>query len=99
MVAAVEGREMAGACGQEAGRQEGETDPQRAVPEHQLEVESREEEPAEQSRGPQDANDVGGRHVAPPQDAKWYERCANSTLDQEEDRQQHGRSDEQADRL
>ena len=35
----------------EAGWQEGEADQQRAVPEHQLEVESREEEPAEQSRG------------------------------------------------
>ena len=83
----------------EAGRQESETDPQRAVPEHQLEVESREEEPGEQSCCPQDANDVGSRHVAPPQDTKWYEWCANPTLDQEEDRQQHRRSDEQADRL
>ena len=81
------------------GRQEGETDLHRAVPEHQLEVERREEEPGEHGGGPQDADDVGGRDVAQPEEAERHERRAHPSFDAEEDRQQRQRRSKQADRL
>ena len=71
--------------------QEGETDLQRAVAEHELEVERGEEEPGEHRRRPEDADDVRGRDVAQPEEAQRHERRANASLDGEEEHQQRRR--------
>ena len=54
--------------------QERETDLERAVAEHELEVEGGEEEPGEHRGGPEDADAVRGRHVAQPEEAERHER-------------------------
>ena len=49
---------------------------ERAVAEHELQVERREEEPREHRRGPEHADDVRGREVAQPEEAERHERRA-----------------------
>ena len=56
----------------QVGRQEREPDLQRAVAEHELQVERREEEPGEHRRRPEDADDVRGREVAQPEQAERH---------------------------
>ena len=58
----------------QVGRQEREADLQRAVPEHELQVEGGEEEPGEHRGRPEDADDVRRRHVAQLEDAERHER-------------------------
>ena len=71
--------------------QEGETDLQRAVAEHELDVERGEEEPREHGRGPEHADDVRGRDVAQPEQPQRHERVADPRLDREEEpEQRHG---------
>ena len=55
-------------------RQEGETDLERAVAEHELEVERGQEEPREHGRRPEHADDVRGRDVAQPEEAERHQR-------------------------
>jgi hypothetical protein len=83
----------------QVGRQERETDLQRGVAEHELEVEGREEEPGEHGRGPEDADDVRGRDAAQPEDPERHERRADTRLDPDEEGQQHRRGGEQTERL
>ena len=66
---------------------------ERAVAEHQLEVERREEEPREHGRGPEHADDVRGRDVAQPEEAERH-RAASATRAsmREEERQQRRRA-------
>ena len=71
--------------------QEGQADLERAVPEHELEVERGEEEPREHRAGPEDADDVRDREVAQPEKAERHERRADPRLDHEEDREQQRR--------
>ena len=75
----------------QVGRQEGEADLERAVAEHQLQVERGEEEPGEHRRGPEDADDVRGRDVAQPEEAERHQRRGDARLDHEEDAEQHRR--------
>ena len=80
-------------------RQESQTDLQRAVPEHELEIESREEEPCEHRGGPQHADDVRRGEVAQPEEAQRHQRRANAGLDREEDREERDRAGEHAEGL
>ena len=79
--------------------QEGKTDLERAVAEHQLQVERRQEEPREHRSRPQNADDVRGRDVAQAEEAEWHERRVDARLEHEERRQQRDRAPEQAERL
>jgi hypothetical protein len=54
--------------------EEGEPDLERAVAEHQLQVESGEEEPGEHRRRPEDADRVRGRHVPKPEQVERHQR-------------------------
>ena len=54
--------------------QEREADLQRAVAEHELQVERREEEPGEHRRRPEDADDVRDREVAEAEEPERHER-------------------------
>ena len=54
--------------------QEREADLERAVPEHQLEIERGEEEPGEHRPGPEDADDVRHGDVAEPEESERDER-------------------------
>ena len=58
----------------QVARQEGEADLERAVAEHELQVERREEEPGEHRCRPEDADDVRDRDVAQPEEAERHER-------------------------
>ena len=68
--------------------QEREADLERAVAEHELQVERREEEPREHRRRPEHADDVRGRDVAQPEQAERHERRLDARLDHEEDAEQ-----------
>ena len=59
-------------------RQEGEADLKRAVVQHELQVERREEEPREHRRRPQHADDVRRGQVAQPQQRERQERRADA---------------------
>ena len=83
----------------QVGRQEGETDLQRAVPEDELEIESGEEKPGEHGRGPEDADYVGCRDIAELEEPERHEWRASPSLDPDEQCQQHCRRREQAERL
>ena len=71
--------------------QEREPDLERAVAEHELEVERGEEEPGEHRSRPEDADDVRDRDVAQPEEAERHERRRDARLDDEEGREQRGR--------
>ena len=59
-------------------RQERQPDLERAVAEHELEVERRQEEPREHRRRPEHADDVGGRDVAQAEEPQRHQRRADS---------------------
>ena len=62
-------------------RQEREADLERAVPEHELQVERREEEPREHRRRPEDRRRRSRRDVAEPEEAERHERRRDARLD------------------
>ena len=80
--------------------QEREADLQRAVAEHELQVERRQEEPREHRRRPEHADDVRGRDVAEPEQAERHQRRRDARLDaRRRTRSSDGRAAEQAERL
>ena len=78
---------------------EREADLERAVPEHELEVESTDEEPCEHRGRPQDADDVRGGDVPEPEQPKRHERRRETRLDHEERDEERSRSRKETKRL
>ena len=76
----------------QVGRQERETDLERAVAEHELEVERREEEPREHRRRPRTPTPFAVDDVPQPEEAERDERRSDARLDHEEDRHQRSRA-------
>src|SRR5439155_317763 len=65
-------------------RQEREADLERAIPEHELEVERRQEEQREHRRRPEDADRVRGRDVPQAEEPERHERLAHARLERQE---------------
>jgi hypothetical protein len=78
--------------------QKREPDLERAVTEHELEIESRQEEPGEHRPGPEDPDGVRDGDVAQPKEAQRDERRSHSRLDADEDCKQDDGHREQAER-
>jgi hypothetical protein len=68
------------------------------VAEHELQVESRQEEPGEHRAGPEDADGVRDRDVPTPEEAQRHERRAHASLYGEEGDEQDRRDREQSQR-
>ncbi len=83
---------------QVAGK-ERETDLERAVPQHELHVERRQEEPGEHRAGPENSDDVGGREVAKLEQPERHQRRGRANLAQDEDDEERQRDAEQAERF
>ena len=83
----------------QVGREERKSDLERAVSEHELQVEGRQEEPREHRSGPEHADDVRGRDVAQPEEAERHERRMDPRLDHEEGDEQRSRGGKEAERL
>ena len=79
--------------------QEREAHLERRVVQHELQVERGQEEPGEHRRGPEDANDVGRRKVAPREETERHQRRADAGLDEDEDREECDRAAEETKRL
>ena len=81
-------------------RQEREPDLQRAVAEHELQIERRQEEPGEHRRGPEHADDVRDGDVPPPEEAERH-RAGGSRRDSSQKKNASSTADarEQAERL
>jgi hypothetical protein len=81
------------------GGQEGQADLERAVPQHELEVQRGHEEPREHRGRPEDARDVRGRDAAELEDAERHQRRFDTRLNRDEEGKQCDRAAEQAERL
>ena len=81
-----------------AGRND-EPDLERAVAEHELQVQRGEEEPREHRGRPEHADGVGGRGVALTEQTQRHERRLDPRLDRQEQRQQQDGAAEAAERL
>ncbi len=78
--------------------QEREADLDRAVAEHELQIERREEEPGEHRRRPEDPDDVRDGEVAEAEEPEWDERRDGARLDEQEHTHEPRREREQAER-
>ena len=83
----------------EVARQEREADLERAVAQHELQVQRREEEPGEHRRRPEHADDVRDGDVALAEEAERHERRPGASLDRDERGEEHACEAKQSERL